>query len=64
MLIGCAPASKTAIVAALADAGIPCAHIGKAKAPDFGLHLRAADGGLRDLPRFEVDEIVRLFATD
>jgi hydrogenase maturation factor len=62
LLIGCAAAATEALISALDDAGIPCRRIGKARPEDFGLRLRPADGPLVDLPRFEVDEIARLFA--
>ena len=64
LLIGCAPASTPAITGALGDAGIACARIGQAQPSAFGLRLRGADGETTDLPRFAVDEIVRLFAGD
>ena len=62
LLIGCAAAATEALISALDDAGIPCRRIGKARPEDFGQRLRPADGPLVDLPRFDVDEIARLFA--
>ena len=62
LLIGCAAAATEALISALDDAGIPCRRIGKVHPKNFGQRLRPADGPLVDLPRFDVDEIARLFA--
>ena len=64
LLIGCPAASTESIISRLDDAGISCCPIGKAHPEDFGQRLLQADGTFDDLPRFEVDEIARLFARD
>ena len=61
LLIGCAPDSAAAILAALHDANIAAARIGTVRPPSFGLQLRR-DGHLTPLPTFPVDEIAHLFA--
>ncbi len=60
LLIGCAADAATDIVGALKEAGIPARQIGTAQPQEFGLCLRGA-AGLVPLPRFDVDEITRLF---
>ena len=62
LLIGCAADTTGAIIASLAAEGIACARIGVAREAGFGLRLRGVDAELRELPRFAVDEITRLFA--
>ena len=62
LLIGCDPVAAGDVTAALEGQGIACARIGTARESGFGLRLRLPDGALVDLPRFEVDEITRLFA--
>jgi hydrogenase maturation factor len=60
LLIGCGPESAGAIVAALQGAGIPAARIGVVRPAEYGLRLRRGDRA-EPLPRYEVDEIARLF---
>ena len=62
MLIGCAPASTTHILAALAQAGIAAARIGRARERDFGVRI-GSQGETRALDRFETDELTHLFAS-
>ena len=62
LLIGCAAEAAGTVTTALEGKGIACARIGTAREVGFGLRLRQPDGALVDLPRFEVDEITRLFA--
>jgi hydrogenase expression/formation protein HypE len=62
MLIGCAPASTTQIIAALAQAGIAAAHIGRARERDFGVRI-CSQGETRALDHFEADELTRLFSS-
>ncbi len=62
LLIGCDPEAAGEVIAVLQGQGIACARIGTAREPGFGLRLRQPDGALVELPRFEVDEITRLFA--
>jgi len=61
LLIGCPAADEAAIVAALGGQGIEARRIAAVRAPDFGLQMRRTDNALVPLPRFEVDEITRLF---
>jgi hydrogenase expression/formation protein HypE len=61
MLIGCAPASTAHILAALAQAGIAAARIGRARERDFGVCI-CRRGETRALDRFETDELTHLFA--
>jgi len=60
LLIAAAPGSGDDIIAALAEAGIPAAVIGRAAPPDFGRRLVDAAGN-RPLPTFARDEITKLF---
>ena len=60
LLLAVAPADATAILAALEGAGIAAARIGRVVERERGLVLRTATGQ-RPLPRFERDEIARLF---
>jgi hydrogenase expression/formation protein HypE len=62
MLIGCAPASTTHILAALAQAGIAAARIGRVRERDFGVRI-GSQGETRALDRFETDELTHLFAS-
>jgi hydrogenase maturation factor len=61
LLIAVAPADAEAVCAAVRDAGVSIASIGHAVPPEQGLLLRGAQGD-RPLPRFDQDEIARLFA--
>ena len=61
LLIGCPAGDETAIARALRGAGIDAHRIAEVRGPDFGLQLRRCDHTLVPLPRFEVDEITRLF---
>jgi len=60
LLLAVAPEDATAILAALEEAGITAAHIGRVAERERGIVLRNATGE-RALPRFERDEIARLF---
>lgn len=60
LLIAVAPDAAPPICAALQQAGIPCTAIARAVPPDYGLILRSEQGSL-PLPRFDQDEITRLF---
>lgn len=60
LLLAVAPADATAILAALEGAGIAAARIGRVGERERGLVLRTTVGE-RPLPRFERDEIARLF---
>ncbi len=62
VLICCAPEAAGTVAAALEGKRIAWARIGTAREAGFGLRLRQDDGSLVELPRFEVDEITRLFA--
>ena len=62
LLIGCDPEAAGDVISALQGQGIACARIGTAREAGFGLRLRQPDGALVELPRFEVDEITKLFA--
>ena len=60
LLASVAPQETDAIVAALAEAGIKAAVIGRVR-EEPGVVLKAADGRQRPLRRFARDEIARLF---
>ncbi len=60
LLAAVPPASAEAVVAALDQAGIAATIIGTARAAP-GVTLHGIDGGTRPLPRFDRDEIARLF---
>ena len=60
LLLAVAPGDAAAILAALDEAGIAAACIGRVVEQERGLVLRSATGK-RSLPRFERDEIARLF---
>ena len=60
LLLAVAPEDATTILAALSEAGIATAHIGHVVERERGIVLRSATGE-RPLPRFERDEIARLF---
>jgi hydrogenase maturation factor len=61
LLIAVAPRDVDAVCAAVRAAGIPIGQIGRAVSSERGLQLCSA-GGQRPLPRFDQDEIARLFA--
>jgi len=61
LLIAADPDRSNAVVERLQGEGITAAIIGEAVPPERGCSLRAADGSLRELPRFARDEITRLF---
>ena len=61
LLIAAERGRATAIVESLQRAGIHASCIGEVTPASQGCHLRASNGQLRPLPRFERDEIVRLF---
>ncbi len=60
LLLAVAPEDTAVILAALEKAGIAAAHIGHVVERERGVVLRSA-AGERPLPRFERDEIARLF---
>jgi hydrogenase maturation factor len=60
LLAAVAPQDGPRVVAALAEAGIAAAEIGRATDAGEGLKLSDPDGG-RDLPRFDRDELARYF---
>jgi hydrogenase maturation factor len=60
LLASVAPQETDASIAALAEAGIKAAVIGRVR-EDPGVVLKAADGRQRPLRRFARDEIARLF---
>ena len=60
LLLAVAPGDADAILAALDEAGIAAARIGRVVERERGIVLRSATGE-RPLPRFERDEIARLF---
>jgi len=60
LLLAVAPEGATAILAALEEAGIAAARIGRVVERERGVLLRSATGE-RPLPCFERDEITRLF---
>jgi hydrogenase expression/formation protein HypE len=61
LLIAVAPHDVDAVCAAVRAAEIPIGPIGRAVSPERGLQL-CSPGGQRPLPRFDQDEIARLFA--
>jgi hydrogenase maturation factor len=60
LLIGCAPEDALKTCEALEQEGIKAAPVGAVRPAEFGLQLRRK-GVLEPLPRFEVDEITRIF---
>jgi hydrogenase maturation factor len=62
LLIAAAPGDATAIVERIAAEGIAAATIGRLLAADEGRWLCDADGRCVPLPRFDRDEIARLYA--
>ena len=60
LLIAVAEADARPVCAALGDVGIEASAIARAVPADRGLQLHASDG-IRPLPRFDQDEIARLF---
>lgn len=62
LLVGVAAGDVEAALAACRAVGIPCTPIGAATSPDEGVVL--VRGGLSEpMPRFEQDEVTRLFAS-
>ena len=62
LLAAVAPEDASRVVAALAAEGIYAAEIGRATDASEGLKLTGA-GGVRELPRFDRDELARYFAS-
>jgi len=60
LLLAVAPGDTPAVLTALEEAGIAATRIGRVVARERGIVLRGAAGD-RPLPRFERDEIARLF---
>ncbi|MFO7957131.1 MAG: AIR synthase family protein [Candidatus Brocadiia bacterium] len=60
LLICAPPADAEHIAAAVRDAGTPCAEIGGVRPPEEGVVLLRPDGPT-PMPRFDQDEIARLF---
>jgi hydrogenase expression/formation protein HypE len=61
LLLAVAPADAAVIRTALEEADITAARIGRVVERERAIVLRSATGGVRPLPRFERDEIARLF---
>lgn len=59
LLLAVAPADAERVIEQLANEKIPCVQIGTVVPRAQGLRLKT-DAGLRDLPRFERDELTRL----
>ena len=62
LLAAVAPEDASRVVAALAAEGIHAAEIGRATDPSEGLKV-TGPGGVRELPRFDRDELARYFAS-
>ena len=60
LLVVCSPSRSEAVLSALENHGVPCAAIGHMTPREAGLKLRR-NGKLGAMPRFEVDEITKLF---
>jgi hydrogenase maturation factor len=60
LLLAVAPGDVDAVLDAVRAEGIPISAIGHAVAPERGLSLRS-QAGEQALPRFDQDEIARLF---
>jgi hydrogenase expression/formation protein HypE len=60
LLVSVAPEQSASLLARYAEAGIPCAHIADLVPASEGCTLIDADGR-RPLPRYDSDEIARLF---
>ena len=60
LLIAVEPGSADRVCAALNDIGISCHAIGRLTSPEGGMKMRTATGWC-DLPRFDVDEVARVF---
>jgi hydrogenase maturation factor len=60
LLLAAAPEDAAKILSALEEVSILANRIGKVVEPELGVTLRGA-AGIRQLPRFERDEIARLF---
>jgi hydrogenase maturation factor len=63
LLVGVAPEDAEAALAACGEAGVACTHIGEATAPEEGVVL-VRDGVPEPMPRFDQDEVTRLFCAD
>jgi hydrogenase expression/formation protein HypE len=61
LLIAADPSKSGEILSALTAQDIPCEIIGRLLPPENGRWLEGADGGRRQLPIFENDEITRIF---
>lgn len=61
LLFSAAPGAEDAIAASFAEAGIPVTRIGRL-VTDPAVRLAVGPGGQRDLPRYDADEITRVFA--
>ena len=61
LLLALAPEDAQPVIAALKSEGIPATAIGEVVPPEEGLAL-IGDGGTQELPRFEPDELARLFS--
>ena len=62
LLVGCPAEAEGAILSALRETGIEADRIALVRDESFGLQMRAQSDELVPLPRFEVDELTRLFA--
>ena len=60
LLIVCSPSESEPVLAALEGAGVQRSVIGKMAPREAGLKMRR-DGKLTPLPRFEADEIAKIF---
>jgi len=60
LLIAAPPEDAEAIIGACREAGIDCADIGEVVAPEHGVRIRSG-AGWSDLPRYDQDEIAKLF---
>ena len=60
LLIVCSPSESPPVIAALQEAAVQCSVIGKMTPPEAGLKMRR-NGKLSPLPRFEADEIAKIF---
>jgi len=60
LLLAVAPDDADAIVAAVRDAGVECADIGEVVEREKGVKIRR-DLNWRDLPRYDQDEIAKIF---
>lgn len=60
LLIVAEPQHADRVLSAISTAGIKCAIIGEIREREFGLKVATSEA-VRDLPRFQRDELVRLF---